>query len=78
MPAADAADLANRFGSNTSRVISYADDVEAAPGLTLADTLSLHYSVNEEMTLNLVDFLLRRTNYVLFHKDEIDEERCLC
>lgn len=71
MPAADAADLANRFGSNTSRVISYTDDVEAAPGLTLADTLSLHYSVNEEMTLNLVDFLLRRTNYVLFHKDEL-------
>ena len=30
MPAADAADLANRFGSNTSRVISYADDVESS------------------------------------------------
>src|SRR5699024_9588338 len=43
MPAADAADLENRLGANPSRVIGYADDEEAAPGVTFADTLSLHH-----------------------------------
>ncbi|MEE5988484.1 type 1 glycerol-3-phosphate oxidase [Ligilactobacillus equi] len=71
IPAAEALDLANRYGSNTGRVVSYADQVEAAPGLSLADTLSLHYSVNEEASYTLVDFLLRRTNYILFHEDEL-------
>ena len=58
----DAIDLANRFGSNVSRVVSYADQ-GAAEGLNLKETISLRYSVNEEMTLTPVDYLLRRTNF---------------
>lgn len=71
IPAADAAYLANLYGSNTGRVISYASSVEAAPGLSLADTLSLHYAINEEMVLSPVDYLLRRTNNILFHADKL-------
>ncbi|GBG95339.1 glycerol-3-phosphate dehydrogenase [Ligilactobacillus salitolerans] len=71
IPQEEAEDLANRFGSNTGRVVSYAADLEAAPGLSLADTLSLHYSIAEEMTMTPVDYLLRRTNYVLFHEDKL-------
>ncbi|WP_208422180.1 type 1 glycerol-3-phosphate oxidase [Latilactobacillus fragifolii] len=66
----DALDLANRFGSNVSRVVSYADQ-GAAEGLNLKETISLRYSVNEEMTLTPVDYLLRRTNFILFHNDQL-------
>ncbi|QAR35852.1 type 1 glycerol-3-phosphate oxidase [Latilactobacillus curvatus] len=66
----DAVDLANRFGSNVSRVVSYADQ-GAAEGLNLKETISLRYSVNEEMTLTPVDYLLRRTNFILFHNDQL-------
>ena len=66
----DATDLANHFGSNVSRVVSYADQ-GTAEGLNLKETISLRYSVNEEMTLTPVDYLLRRTNFVLFHNDQL-------
>lgn len=66
----DAIDLANRFGSNVSRVVSYADQ-GTAEGLNLKETISLRYSVNEEMTLTPVDYLLRRTNFILFHNDQL-------
>ena len=71
IPAADAAYLANLYGSNIGRVISYANFVKAAPGLSLADTLSLHYAIDEEMVLSPVDYLLRRTNNIFFHADEL-------
>ncbi|MDO1604684.1 type 1 glycerol-3-phosphate oxidase [Lactobacillus sp. YT155] len=70
----DAEYLANRYGSNTGRVISYVTEIggQAAPGLSLAETISLHYALNEEMVLNPVDYLLRRTNHILFHSDTLD------
>lgn len=70
LPDADAKDLANRFGSNTGRVVTYLED-GAAPGLSLKETISLRYSVNEEMTLTPVDYLLRRTNAILFHAETL-------
>lgn len=70
----DADDLANRFGSNTGRVVTYVQD-GAAPGLSLKETISLRYSVNEEMTMTPVDYLLRRTNAMLFHADQLDALR---
>ncbi|MCU6431326.1 type 1 glycerol-3-phosphate oxidase [Lacticaseibacillus paracasei] len=68
----EAQDLANRFGSNTSRVLTYAVD-GPAPGLSLKETMSLRYSLNEEMTLTPVDYLLRRTNALLFHAETLAE-----
>jgi glycerol-3-phosphate dehydrogenase len=70
LPDADAKDLANRFGSNTGRVVTYLEG-GAAPGLSLKETISLRYSVNEEMTLTPVDYLLRRTNAILFHAETL-------
>jgi alpha-glycerophosphate oxidase len=70
---AEADQIANLFGSNAARVFSQIGKLEAAPGLSLAETISLHYSLNEEMTLTPVDYLLRRTNHLLFHHDTIDE-----
>lgn len=69
----EADQIANLFGSNAARVFSQIGKIEAAPGLSLAETISLHYSLDEEMTLTPVDYLLRRTNHLLFHHDTIDE-----
>lgn len=64
--------LADLYGSNVPKVYSLMDDVEQVKGLTLADTLSLHYAMLEEMTLTPSDFLLRRTSHVLFMRDTLD------
>ncbi|GEP19188.1 type 1 glycerol-3-phosphate oxidase [Pediococcus argentinicus] len=65
--------IANLFGSNASRVFSQIGKIDAAPGLSLAETISLHYSLDEEMTLTPVDYLLRRTNHLLFQHDTIND-----
>ncbi|MFR7699936.1 MAG: glycerol-3-phosphate dehydrogenase C-terminal domain-containing protein, partial [Lacticaseibacillus paracasei] len=39
----------------------------------LKETMSLRYSLNEEMTLTPVDYLLRRTNALLFHAETLAE-----
>ena len=39
------------------------DDAKVIPGLTLTETVSLNYAMEEEMALTPVDFLLRRTNH---------------
>lgn len=68
-----ALDLANRFGSNTPRVIANISKIEMKTNSTLdlAERLSLYYAVKEEMTLTPVDYLLRRTNHILFHADKV-------
>ena len=35
--------------------------------------MSLDYALNEEMTLTPADFLVRRTNHMLFMRDSLDE-----
>ena len=48
-------------------------EVEAAEGLSLRDTLVLHYTMREEMVLTPVDYFLRRTNYLLFMREALDD-----
>jgi len=64
--------LANLYGSNAPKVFALAHSLEQAPGLSLADTLSLHYAMRNELALSPVDFLLRRTNHMLFMRDSLD------
>ncbi|MBM0887627.1 hypothetical protein JQN32_26330, partial [Escherichia coli] len=64
--------LANLYGSNAPKVFALAHSLEQAPGLSLADTLSLHYAIRNELALSPVDFLLRRTNHMLFMRDSLD------
>ncbi len=70
---ADARYIANIFGSNAPRVFNLVGDVEAAEGLSLRDTLVLHYTMREEMVLTPVDYFLRRTNYLLFMRETLDD-----
>ena len=70
---ADARYIANIFGSNAPRIFNLVGDVEAAEGLSLRDTLVLHYTMREEMVLTPVDYFLRRTNYLLFMRETLDD-----
>ena len=64
--------LAHLYGSNAPKVFALIDEVKQVEGLTLADTISLCYALNEEMTLTPSDFLIRRTNHMLFMRDTLD------
>lgn len=64
--------LATLYGSNAPLVYALAAEVAQVAGLSLADTLSLHYAMRYEMTLRPVDFFLRRTNYMLFKREQVD------
>ena len=70
---ADARYIANVFGSNAPRVFNLANELEAAEGLTIRDTLVLHYAMREEMVLTPVDYFLRRTNHLLFMRETMDD-----
>lgn len=69
---AEALYLANLYGSNSAKVFDLITEVEPVDGLTLADTLSLRYALEEEMVLTPTDFLVRRTNHMLFMRDTLD------
>ncbi|MDR0921266.1 MAG: type 1 glycerol-3-phosphate oxidase [Lactobacillales bacterium] len=71
LEANEANDLANLYGSNTPAVFELGNTMEAIPGLTFAQSLSLRYALEEEMVLTPVDYLLRRTNYMLFIREEL-------
>lgn len=64
--------LANLYGSNAPKVFALVNEVEQIEGLTLADSLSLRYAMEEEMALTPNDFLIRRTNHMLFMRDTLD------
>lgn len=64
--------LAHLYGSNAPQVFALIDEVTQIEGLTLADSLSLRYAMDEEMTLTPSDFLIRRTNHMLFMRDTLD------
>ncbi|MGX6971094.1 type 1 glycerol-3-phosphate oxidase [Vagococcus bubulae] len=67
----EASDLANLYGANIKKVLSY-DKVDFM-GLTKAESMSLMYALEEEMTLTPVDYVLRRTNYLLFKRDRLEK-----
>lgn len=61
----DAKFIAELYGSNAEKVFALKDQGTFA-GLSLAESMSLRYAMEAEMTLTPVDYLLRRTNYMLF------------
>ena len=73
LPVEKAAYLADLYGSNAPKVFAQIGKIEAFPGLSLAETLSLNYAMDEEMTLTPADYFVRRTNNLLFMRDTLDE-----
>ena len=69
----EAQKMVHIFGSNVKKIMAGADQTKTSTGLSLAETLSLRYSLSEEMTLTPGDYLFRRTNNLLFNHDHIKE-----
>lgn len=69
----DARVIANLFGSNARSIFYQIHSTKAAPGLSLRETLILHYCLQEEMVLTPVDYLLRRTNHLLFDSPNLNQ-----
>ena len=69
----DATEIANLFGSQAEQIYEYAQKIKPADGLSLGETAALDYSLNEEMTLTQVDYLLRRTYHILFKSDTLSQ-----
>lgn len=64
--------LANLYGSNAPKVYALTRKIEAVEGLSLAETISLHYAMDYEMALTPTDYFLRRTNHMLFNRDKLE------
>ncbi|WP_082423081.1 glycerol-3-phosphate dehydrogenase/oxidase [Paenibacillus dakarensis] len=66
-------DLMSRYGANTLEIFRYIDeskrDEMMEDGLLYAE---IKYSIDHEMTLNAVDFLLRRTGWLLFDRQRAE------
>ena len=69
----DATEIANLYGSQAEQIYEYAQKIKPADGLSLGETAALDYSLNEEMTLTPVDYLLRRTYHILFKSDTLSQ-----
>lgn len=69
----EAREIATLYGSNSQHIFdNMAALKQGAEGLSKAETAALHYSLDEEMVLNAVDYLLRRTYHILFASKSID------
>lgn len=72
-PQEEAEYLAHLYGSNVTELFEKIATTEPVMGLSLAETLALHYALDNEMVLTPADYLVRRTNHLLFMRDTLDE-----
>lgn len=66
---AEAQKITNLFGSNALKIFTGIRTTKPAAGLSLSETLILNYCLKEEMVLTPIDYLLRRTNHLLFEAE---------
>ena len=71
----EAAYIADFYGTNSSKIFQLAKEMDAYPGMSLAESARLRYGLEAEMVLTPVDYLLRRTNHLLFERDTLDSLR---
>lgn len=68
----DAAYIADFYGTNAKHIFELAKEMSPYPGLTLAESARLRYGIENEMVLVPGDYLIRRTNHLLFERDQLD------
>lgn len=61
--------LVRWYGSNSIDLFEQAKEKKNFADLTLAESLSLQYALESEMTLTPSDYFLRRTDYLLFNSE---------
>ena len=64
--------LTNLYGSNAPKVFALAHSIEQAPGLSLADTLSLHYAMRNELASAQLTSCFAGQIHMLFMRDSLD------
>lgn len=64
--------IADYYGMNALAIFEIAKDMTAYPNLSLAESAVLYYAMTAEMTLTPSDYLMRRTNHILFQRDSLD------
>lgn len=69
---ADAKYIADFYGTNAKKIFSLAKEMTPYEGLSLAESARLRYGLEEEMVLAPGDYLIRRTNHLLFERDQLD------
>ncbi len=70
---AEATYIADFYGMNSLKVFANAKEMEAYPGLSLAESACLKYGLEDELVLTPDDYLLRRTNHILFQRESLDD-----
>lgn len=65
--------IADFYGTDAVKVFDIAKNMDAFDGLSLAESTRLKYGLEEEMVLTPADYLVRRTNHLLFERDSLDE-----
>lgn len=72
-----ARELAKRYGTNIDQLFTYAEAHKEDPENPLPNSLyaELHYSIYHEAVQTPVDFLFRRTGYLLFDIDYLQEHK---
>ncbi|MFB8577100.1 type 1 glycerol-3-phosphate oxidase [Enterococcus hirae] len=69
---ADAKYIADFYGTNAKKIFALAKEMTPYEGLSLAESARLCYGLEEEMVLAPGDYLIRRTNHLLFERDQLD------
>lgn len=68
----DARYIADFYGTNAKKIFALAKEMAPYEGLSLAESARLRYGLEEEMVLTPGDYLIRRTNHLLFERDQLD------
>ncbi len=69
---AEATYIADFYGMNALIIFEMAKEMSPYVDLTLAESAMLRYAMAGEMTLTPSDYLMRRTNHILFQRDRLD------
>ena len=69
---ADAKYIADFYGTNAKKIFALAKEMTPYEGLSLSESARLRYGLEEEMVLAPGDYLIRRTNHLLFERDQLD------
>ncbi|MBO1307601.1 type 1 glycerol-3-phosphate oxidase [Enterococcus sp. 669A] len=72
LPEDEARYIADFYGTNADEVFKLAQE-EPFAGLSAGESGRLRYALEAEMILTPADYLMRRTNHILFERDTLDE-----
>lgn len=64
--------ISDFYGTNALKIFKLAQKYPAYEQLSLAESSMLRYAMEAEMAITPCDYLMRRTNHILFQRDRLD------